>query len=164
MNKLVYNLLYLLVLLLFAVLVAFNYYGELSFFKYVNLTLRKVNEYTTVNNVPTTVVYVPKSNLKINPLGRIGVGAYFPNLNKDNFDKVITYEDMINHKLSYLLLFDAWGDQDKDFPTTLVTYADELDMTSVITWEPWKRDFNRPSTIDQSAYSLTNIIAGKQDD
>ncbi len=165
MNRLAYNLLYIFVLLLFAVLIAFNYWGESTFFSYVNDIMQRVNSYTVAAKpvVPPAPEYIPKSHLQINPSGRIGIGVYFPDLGKDNFNKVISYEDMINHRLSYLLLFAAWGDSDKDFPTTLVKYADELDMTTVITWEPWKRDFVRPSTVDQTAYSLDNIIAGKQD-
>lgn len=65
--------------------------------------------------------------------------------------------------MEYVLWFQAWGDDDADFPTEAVRAAWNMGLIPVITWEPWERQFDDPAA-DQPAYSLETIAEGAHDD
>jgi len=100
---------------------------------------------------------------EINLDGRIGLGVFTPSPLDENFKSVIEFEDIIEKKLEYMLLFKSWGDQDSAFPVEYFPYLRKLELTPVITWEPWIRDFNHPEAI-QKEYTLTRIAEGYHDD
>ncbi len=108
------------------------------------------------------LIKLPQSNYSLDYSKRIGLGVYLPQVNTYNYDLVVKYEDKIQHKLKYILLFRGWGDVDSDFPEYGVKYMKALELTPIITWEPWKRDFENP-TVNQEQYSLQSIIDGQHD-
>jgi beta-mannanase len=69
---------------------------------------------------------------------------------------------LIGHRVQYVLWFQAWGDNDRDFPGYWIAQAAAIGATPVITWEPWQRDFANPAA-EQPAYSLSSIAAGDHD-
>jgi beta-mannanase len=75
---------------------------------------------------------------------------------------VYRFERLLQHKLQYVLWFQAWGDSDRAFLSNAVWLAAQMGLTPVITWEPWKRGFVDP-TAPQPAYSLSSIAAGEHD-
>ncbi|MCB9789839.1 hypothetical protein H6763_01780 [Candidatus Nomurabacteria bacterium] len=103
------------------------------------------------------------STIELNTEGRIGLGVYLPELQYDTFDLVVAHEENIGHKMEYLLFFQAWDEQYRDFPTYIVKQVDDLQATAIITWEPWERDFINPTRI-QPDYSLQSIIDGEHDE
>lgn len=107
--------------------------------------------------------WLPYSFQKYRANKRISLGAYFPSLSPDTFYQVLEHEELIGHKVRYLLLHRAWGDGDKDFPVDLIPYFKASDIIPVITWEPWARDFADPD-IKQEAYSLESIANGQHDE
>jgi beta-mannanase len=92
----------------------------------------------------------------------VGLGIYTEDLPRDSFASVYQFEKLVEHKMAYVLWFHAWGDKDRDFPLDAVRAASNLGLTPVITWEPWKRQFEDPTT-SQPAYSLETIAAGEHD-
>lgn len=102
------------------------------------------------------------SNRVLNLGGRIGLGVFDPTMENTNFQSIIDFEDMVNHKMEYVLLFRAWGDSDSLFPSEDISYLRTLNLTPIITWEPWKRDFDNP-TVLQPEYSLVSIANGNHD-
>jgi mannan endo-1,4-beta-mannosidase len=75
---------------------------------------------------------------------------------------VYRFERLLQHKMQYVLWFQAWGNNDRAFPTQSIQLAAQRGLTPVITWEPWERDFPDPTAI-QPAYSLSSIAAGEHD-
>lgn len=99
--------------------------------------------------------------------GSIGLGVYLPELelysgSMFEYKQILDYEEKIDHKLQYLLYFNAWGDQDKDFPSEAFNQLRSLELTPIITWEPWSRDFDNPTQV-QRRYSFESIIDGDHD-
>jgi mannan endo-1,4-beta-mannosidase len=105
----------------------------------------------------------PTSKLSLNPAGRIGLGVYLEDSYKTKFQSVLDFEDKIDKKLEYIHFFSAWGDADRDFPDFYFDYIKSLKLTPIITWEPWKRDFDNPNII-QPEYSLASINTGAHDE
>jgi hypothetical protein len=105
---------------------------------------------------------LPESNQKFKIGKRIYLGAYFPTLYAGNFEMVLDHEEIIGHKMKFILFHKAWGDTDFEFPTDMVPYFKAMDITPVLTWEPWKRDFQDPTT-PQPEYSLASINRGEHD-
>jgi hypothetical protein len=99
----------------------------------------------------------------LNPAGRVGLGAYLDGTPYDEFQAVQELERLLGHKMQYALWFQAWGDDDRDFPTYWIELAAQKGLTPVITWEPWKRDFANAAAV-QPAYSLAGIAAGEHDE
>lgn len=93
----------------------------------------------------------------------MGLGAYTPGVPYDGFQSVWAFERLIQHRMTYVLWFQAWGDADRDFPRADVINAYRQGLTPVITWEPWQRRFDAP-TAPQPEYSLPSIAEGAHDD
>lgn len=100
---------------------------------------------------------------RLNPQGTVGLGVYAQGVPYDGFASVYAYERMIQHRMAYVLWFQAWGDEDRAFQPRHVLDAAQQGMTPVITWEPWARNFSAPA-VPQPAYSLASIVAGDHDD
>lgn len=98
----------------------------------------------------------------LNPAGRVGLGAYFSETPYDRFAAALAFEELLQHRLQYVLWFQAWGNDDREFLTDLVRLAGEHGWIPVITWEPWERSFADP-TAPQPPYSLDSIAAGQHD-
>jgi beta-mannanase len=98
----------------------------------------------------------------LNLAGRVGLGLYSEGVPYDGFASVEAFERLTRHKMEYVLWFQAWGDEDRGFPTEWLKLAAERELVPVITWEPWKRDFQDPTTI-QPDYALAGIAAGQHD-
>lgn len=92
----------------------------------------------------------------------IPVGVYIPALGNDNEYLVDEYEQMIEGDVKFVLLFKAWGDLDREFPSDMVRTLSRKNITPIITWEPWKRDFKN-SSLPQPEFSLQSIMNGKHD-
>jgi hypothetical protein len=90
------------------------------------------------------------------------LGIYTEDVPHDSFASVYQFETLVQHKMTYVLWFHAWGDKDRTFPFEAIQAASNLGLTPVITWEPWKRQFEDP-TASQPAYSLESIAAGEHD-
>jgi beta-mannanase len=90
------------------------------------------------------------------------LGIYTEDIPHDSFASVYQFETLVQHKMTYVLWFHAWGDKDRTFPFEAIRAASNLGLTPVITWEPWKRQFEDP-TASQPAYSLESIAAGEHD-
>ena len=110
-----------------------------------------------------TAIPIPRPVATLNPAGQVGLGIYTDDVPYDGFRSVYVFEQSIGHKMAYVLWFHAWGDADREFPTAYVRAASQMGLTPVITWEPWKRDFDDPSAV-QPAYSLESIAAGEHDE
>ncbi|MFW6115473.1 MAG: glycoside hydrolase family 26 protein [Chloroflexota bacterium] len=80
----------------------------------------------------------------------------------DGFASVYEFEAMVEHKMEYVLWFQAWEDDDPSFPAEEVRAASNMGLNPVITWEPWERRFDDP-TADQPTYSLDSIAEGEHD-
>lgn len=99
----------------------------------------------------------------LNPTGRVGLGAYVDGTPFDSLEGVQRFEALAGHKLQYVLWFQAWGDNEREFRRDWVDQAARAGLVPVITWEPWKRNFEQPATF-QEAYSLQSIAAGQHDE
>ncbi len=99
--------------------------------------------------------------LALNAAGKVGLGLY-TNVTDDNFQLARNFETLVNHKMMYIMWFQAWGDTDRDFQTARVKLAGQNGYIPVITWEPWKRDFANPSRL-QPEFSFASINAGRYD-
>ncbi len=102
-------------------------------------------------------------SLKLNPAGKVGLGAYLNNTPYDDFEATNRFERLVNHKMYYALWFQSWGDSDKEFSVQWVREAAAQGFVPVITWEPWKRNFASPTT-EQPNYSFASITAGNHDE
>lgn len=158
-----YRTLFTLVLLLFSVLLLYRLVGEKNF-RYFLEEVRQSFISPVVEDIKISIESRDeiKSYQSFNQKGKIGVGAYFPDLSEDRFHLIIEHENMLNHKLQYLLLFRAWGDEDSDFPTEYIENIKRLHLVPIITWEPWSRDFEN-ATVIQPNYSLESIASGSHD-
>jgi beta-mannanase len=92
----------------------------------------------------------------------VGLGVYTEGVPYDDFDSVYRFEALVEHKMEYVLWFTAWGNNDRAFPSRAVSLAWRRGLTPVITWEPWRRNFQDPTAI-QPAYALDTIVAGDHD-
>jgi beta-mannanase len=81
----------------------------------------------------------------------------------DEFAAVQRFEATVKHKMEFVLWFQAWGNDDRAFPTHWIELAAQRGFIPVITWEPWKRNFDDPTAL-QPEYSLSSITAGQHDD
>lgn len=104
----------------------------------------------------------PRPARGLNPGGTVGLGVYAQGVPYDNFASLYAFERMVQHRMTYALWFHAWGNDDRVFPTQYVLAAASQNMTPIITWEPWQRNFSAP-TAPQPAYSLASINAGEHD-
>jgi glucose/arabinose dehydrogenase/chitodextrinase len=95
--------------------------------------------------------------------GQVGLGVYTDVIPYDNFTTVQQFEELVNHKMQYVLWFQAWGDDDRAFSPEWVALAAQKGLTPVIAWEPWKRDFANPTAL-QPEYSLESIASGEHDE
>ncbi len=75
----------------------------------------------------------------------------------------MAFERIFGYKMKYLLFFHAWGDADAPFPTAYIEQLKGMDVTPILTWEPWKRDFDSPAML-QPEFSLESIIRGDHDE
>jgi beta-mannanase len=116
---------------------------------------------TLVPTEPPTSTPTPVATL--NPEGHVGLGAYLDGTPYDRFAAVRRFEGQLRHKMQYALWFQAWGNDDRDFPDYWIELAWQNGLVPVITWEPWKRDFDDPTAL-QPAYSLDSIAAGGHDE
>ncbi len=98
----------------------------------------------------------------LNASGHVGLGAYVDGSPHDGLAAVRHLERLIGHKLQYVLWFQSWGDDERDFPHRWIEQAAKANLVPVITWEPWKRNFAQP-TAPQEEYSLAAIAAGEHD-
>ncbi|MBN1248250.1 MAG: hypothetical protein JXC32_11370 [Anaerolineae bacterium] len=105
----------------------------------------------------------PRPARRLNPQGTVGLGIYTTGVPYDNFAAVYAFERLVQHRMVYVLWFQAWGDEDRDFLRREVLDAASQGMTPVITWEPWARNFSAPAA-SQPAYTLATIAAGDHDD
>ncbi|MCK9369027.1 hypothetical protein M0R04_03640 [Candidatus Dojkabacteria bacterium] len=159
-NKLKFILLLLLLVGLFSFLIVFRLNKETAIKNWFsNSILPKIE--TVFEKYISFKTYVSK--YKIDDTKRIGVGAAIENDDPTSFKKLLSYEDLIQHKLTYQLIFIAWGDPYPQFPKEFVKGWKDLEITPIITWEPWKRDFVH-STVIQKEYTLQSITDGKHDD
>jgi beta-mannanase/glucose/arabinose dehydrogenase len=118
----------------------------------------------TATRLPAqTNMPVPKPMPTLNPAGHVGLGAYLDGTPYDGFAAVQQFESLVNHKMQYALWFQAWGNDDRAFPTDWIEMATQKGLLPVITWEPWQRDFANPTAV-QPAYSLSSIAAGEHDE
>lgn len=172
-----------LLFVLFGVLVVFNVLGEEAFFERAGAVLGVVSEdVEVVAEIITPEIgpielpdgfaiinsdlkfLLPSSNQEYRSGKAVSLGAYFPNLSTRTFDQVVNYEDLIAHKLRYLLIYRAWGDGlDANFPSDMIPYFIAMETVPIVTWEPWARDFEQSSDL-QPEYSLASIADGKHDD
>ena len=117
----------------------------------------------TAGAEPTpTSTLPPKALPPLNPEGRVGLGAYLPDIPYDEFASVEPFERRIEHRLAYLSWYHAWGDADRDWPADLVQLAIDRGAIPILTWEPWERDFENAGRI-QAAYTLDTIVNGDHD-
>jgi len=165
-----FYILFIVLLLFFVLQISVLIYGDLAFTQYLNASSNRIIELTVPPRKELTeeeklekVVIEGWNTLGYNDFGRIGLGAYFPNLSIHSLNNVNEYELKIGHKLKYLLFFKAWGDNDNRFPTDIVSTVQSLGITPIITWEPWKRDFENFTAL-QSDYIYSKILSGKYDD
>jgi hypothetical protein len=98
----------------------------------------------------------------LNPAGRVGLGAYLEGTPYDEFAAAQQFETLLKHKMEFVLWFQAWGNDDSPFPTYWAKLAAEKGFIPVITWEPWKRNFENPSAV-QPEYALSSISEGNHD-
>jgi glucose/arabinose dehydrogenase len=96
-------------------------------------------------------------------VGHVGLGATLEGTPYDNFAAVQRFESLVNHKMRYALWSQAWGDDDRAFPTQWIELAAQKGLIPVIAWEPWQRDFANPTAV-QPAYSLSSIASGEHDE
>ncbi|HDQ73348.1 MAG TPA: hypothetical protein ENN19_14835, partial [Chloroflexi bacterium] len=105
---------------------------------------------------------IPRPVATLNPEGRVGLGVYVDGVPYDDFASVYRFEKLVEHKMEYVLWFHAWGNSDRAFPSADVRLAWQMGFTPVLTWEPWRRNFDDPTAI-QPEYSLESIAGGAHD-
>lgn len=98
----------------------------------------------------------------LNPTGHVGLGAYLDGTPFDGLEGTRRFESLIGHKLQYVLWFQSWGDEDSAFSQEWISQAARAGLIPVITWEPWKRNFDQPAAL-QEEYSLASIAEGRHD-
>jgi mannan endo-1,4-beta-mannosidase len=116
----------------------------------------------TVTPTPTATP-TPTPVATINPHGHVGLGAYIAGTPHDDLAAIARFEALVRHKMTYVLWFQSWGGEDRDFRDDWVTLAHDQGYIPVITWEPWERNFDDPTTV-QPEYALGAIAAGRHDD
>ena len=120
----------------------------------------------TPTMIPTLIptdTPIPTPVATLNPAGHVGLGAYLEGTPYDRFAAVQRFESLLRHKMQYALWFQAWGNDDRTFPDYWIELALQNGLIPVITWEPWKRDFDDPTAL-QPKYSLESIAAGEHDE
>ena len=156
--KFLFLLLILLCLFSFLVLLRFDQASSIKNWFSSNVVVKIENIFENVGLFKTFV-----SKYSLNEQKRIGIGAGIENDNPKTFEKLLAYEDLIQHKLTYELIFISWGDTDNKFPKEFVKGWKDLEITPILTWEPWKKDFVHPETV-QEEYTFDSIINGEHDD
>ncbi|MFS8130344.1 MAG: glycosyl hydrolase [Candidatus Dojkabacteria bacterium] len=146
-QKLLYRIVFFLFIVSFAASVYFFYKANFE------------QQIPTVNPNPYNFV---TENRTLDITKRIGLGVFEQNQESSNLSSVIDFENVVDRKMQYDLLFRAWGDNDNVFPTYLVPYFKQYKLEPVITWEPWKRDFKNGNIL-QPEYSLSSIVYGLHD-
>jgi hypothetical protein len=116
----------------------------------------------TATPLPPTPTPTPTPAATLNPDGQVGLGAYLDGTPYDSFAAVQRFEALLKHQMEYALWFQAWGNDDRAFPSYWVELAAQKGLIPVITWEPWKRNFADPTAL-QPAYSLSSIASGTHD-
>lgn len=162
MNSDRYRLYFSLVILLFVTQVFYRYIGEEKFTGIVS----EVYSYVMENGVEYSSSSPGGKQVRryeTNYLGRIGIGAYLFKYDGNDNSIVISHENEIQHRLQYVLVFRSWGGDDKDFPTMLAAQLSDLDITPIITWEPWERNFDDATAI-QTDFTLESIVGGEHDE
>ncbi len=99
----------------------------------------------------------------LNPQGHVGLGAYLKDVPYEDFASVLAFEQLVHHRMYYVLWFQAWGESDAPFHADWISSAAQKGFIPVITWEPWKRNFDNPAA-PQPEYSLAGIAQGQHDD
>lgn len=89
--------------------------------------------------------------------------ARAPNFNS-YLQTLVAYEQALGLPVGNLdvLIFNAWGDGDKGFPTDVIAKAAAQGRTVILTSEPWKRDFAN-LTVVQPEFTLQSIADGLHD-
>jgi hypothetical protein len=116
----------------------------------------------TATPLPPTPSPTPTPAATLNPAGHVGLGAYLDGTPYDSFAAVQRFEALLKHQMEYALWFQAWGNDDRAFPSYWVGLAAQKGLVPVITWEPWRRNFIVPTAL-QPAYSLSSIASGAHD-
>ncbi len=111
---------------------------------------------------PSTPSPTPTPAATLNPAGHVGLGAYLDGTPYDSFAAVQSFEASLKHRMQYALWFQAWGNDDRAFPSYWIGLAAQRGLVPVITWEPWTRNFVDPTAL-QPAYSLSSIASGAHD-
>lgn len=167
MNSSRYRLLFTIVVVLFALLVSYRFLGVDRFYSIVSKIeseILLISGLTAVDTETPDSPIVTDPDIELNPLGRIGLGAYiFGLFDETNISEVDKYQNLIGHRLQFILLFRGWNDFDMEFPTALMQEFASRNIVPIVTWEPWKRDFDNPTLID-TRYSLEAISLGLQDE
>jgi hypothetical protein len=120
----------------------------------------------TPTMIPTLVLTdtpIPTPVATLNPAGHVGLGAHLEGTPYDRFAAIQQFEGLLRHKMQYVLWFQAWGNDDRGFPDYWIELASQNGLVPVITWEPWKRNFDDPAA-PQPEYSLDSIAAGEHDE
>ena len=104
----------------------------------------------------------PRPLPPLDPAGRIGLGVYTEGVPLDEFASTQEFEQEMRHKLKYVLWYQSWAGEDRDFSVEAVRQAADRGYVPVITWEPWKRNFDDPTRV-QPDYALDTIAAGEHD-
>jgi hypothetical protein len=119
--------------------------------------------FTPTATLTPTATHTPTPVATINPHGHVGLGAYVAGTPYDDFAAVARFEALVRHRMSYVLWFQSWGGEDRDFRDDWVALAHDQGYVPVITWEPWVRNFDDP-TAPQPEYALEAIASGGHDD
>lgn len=91
-------------------------------------------------------------------VGCVQVGVALENF-PGSFEAISAFGELGGRMPDMVMFFQAWGDEDGPFKDWLPK-LDELGVTPLITWEPWRRD----EFIDQSDLTMQAIIDGQHDD
>ncbi|HRI05389.1 MAG TPA: glycosyl hydrolase [Candidatus Dojkabacteria bacterium] len=162
-----YRFLFTIVVALFTILLTYRFLGPDRFYSIVGKIeseILLISGLTTVNTGTPDSPIITDPDITLNPLGRIGLGAYiFGLFDETKVSEIDKYQNLIGHRLQFVLLFRAWDDFDKEFPSALLNELDKRDIVPIVTWEPWKRDFKNPTLID-TKYSLEAISVGLHDE
>lgn len=94
---------------------------------------------------------------------RFKLGLYTINPLSDQFNAFKSVSNLVGYKSQYFLEFISWGDENTLLNEKYNIYTNELDASPIVTWEPWKRDFQRPDRM-QPQYSLESINSGFHDE
>lgn len=112
---------------------------------------------TGVNEVALDLAY--RDELKVS---NIDLGVYVIEPLKNQFSDFVAFEKNTGYKVDSFLIFIAWGDE-KYLDPQYKSYFDQFDVSPVITWEPWQRNFEKPDIV-QPEYSLASIANGEHDE